>query len=200
MEEAKVKMFDKKPKEEKTVEVPVSKLRTRESSGGIYVLDSKGRVVFRKTTNKKAFDEVLRVFVDLPEKTEDIPVSDMGWTKKIVDSVVIKKLIPSQTKLDGVDAIFFIQRLEYRIREELKYYYLTREEKSRKIFLKNFMSSVCFPAPHNTNEYCLVEIKEERPISKDEIRKLFKQGKISEVYSDVIEHGKERLYRKQVYP
>jgi len=193
-------MFDKKEKEEKKIEIPVSRVRTKESSGGIYVLDSKGRVVFRKTINKKVFDEVLRAWVDLPEETEDIPVSEMNWTKKIVDSVVIKKLIPSQTKLDGIDAIFFLQRLEYKIRDEMTYYYLTREKHSRKIYLKNFMSSVCFPAPHNTNEYCLVEILEERPISKDEIRKLYKEGKISEVYSDVIESGKERLYRKDVYP
>jgi hypothetical protein len=198
MEEVKV-MFDKKPKEEKKIEIPVSKLRVRESSGGKYVLNEKNQLVFRKTTIKKVFDPVLREWIEQKPEIEDLTPEQMNWTKKIEDCLVIKKLVPSRTQLDGVDAIFFLQRLEYKIRDEMEFVYLTREEKSRKIYLKDFETSVCFQCPHNSGPYHLVEILEERPITKSEILKLHKEGKISDVYSDVLEHGKQKLYRKDVF-
>lgn len=199
MEEVTIKLFDKKEKEEKKVTIPASKLRVKESSSGKYVLDEKDKLVFRKVTIKKVFDEVLRVWIEQEPETEDLTPEEMSWHKEIVDNIIVKKLIPSKTQLKGFDVIFFLQKLQYKIREELKYYYLTREERSRKIYLKNFENSVLFECPKNSGPYHLVEVKEERAITKDEILKLYKEGKISEVYSDVIEHGKERLYKKQVF-
>ena len=193
-------MFGKNKEETKpTPVIPEGDLRIRKSSGGKFALNKKNELVFRKTIETKVFDPVLRAWVKQKPVTQEIPVQEMHWEKEILDNIVVKKLVPSRTQIDGVEALFFLQTLVYRVRPELKYVYLQREERSRKIFLKDFDTGICYQAPHTTNQYIFVETIDTKPISKDQVLELYESGKISDVYSDVLETGEGPLYKKQVY-
>lgn len=193
-------IFGKEEKKEEVVNpIPENNLRVRKSSGGKYALNSKNQLVFRKISQKKIFDPILRTWVKQKQVTQEIPISEMNWQKELIDSLVVRKLIPSRTHIDGMDVLFFLQTIRYRVRPELKYVYLQREERSRKIFLKDFDTSICYQCPHTTNQYVFVETIDTKPISKAEVMKLYQNGQISDVYADVIDSNGKKLYKKQVY-
>ena len=190
-------MFDKKEKiETETKQVlPEGEYREKESSGGKYALNAKNELVFRKTTQKRIFDHVLRVFVKQKPTTEEIPIRDMNGHKEIFDNIVVKKILRSRTEINGFEALFFLQEIVYRVRHELKYVFLQREERSRKIYLKDFDTSVCYQCPHSSNQYVIVETINTKPVDKDTVIKMYQEGKISDVYSDII----DGVYKKEVF-
>ncbi|MBN2260662.1 MAG: hypothetical protein JW702_08955 [Clostridiales bacterium] len=193
-------MFEKKTEtKEETITIPVDKVRKKTSSGGKWILNEKDELVFRNVINTKVFDEVLRTWVEQKETIEDLTPKDRHWLKTIQDSIIIKKIVPSRTQIDCKDTLFFMRTLQYRIREELRYHYLHKEENSRKIYLKDFKTSVCFECPKSNSTYVTVQVVEDKPITKDEILKLYEKGVIGAVYDDVKQIGDETVYQKTVY-
>ena len=194
-------MFGTKKEENKETEakIPENNLRVRESSGGKYALNAKDELIFRKVSEKKVFDPILRQWIKQKPVTQEIPISDMHWHKEILDNIVVLKKIPSRTTIDGIETLFFLQEIVYRVRHELTYCYLHRESRSHKIFLKDFDTSICYQAPHTTNQYVIFETVNTKPVDKATVIKMYQEGKISDVYADVIDINGEKVYKKQVY-
>lgn len=166
---------------------------------GKYVLNENNNLVYRSWITQK--EQKNDKWVNVGKRTEDIPVSELGYTKKIEDNIILKKTVPSRETFEGFDVLLFLKKIVYEVRKDKPYVYLikTENKQSRKVCIKDFDSGVTGFVPTKSNEFVTVEESKAKLVSEEKVKEMYNQGLISDVFESEQNVNNEKIYKKRVF-
>ena len=168
---------------------------------GTFALNEKGEVVLREAITTETYNKTFHSWTKNKKTYIETPVTKLGWTKKLEDAIVLKKIVPSRTDYKGFDVLLFLKKITYEVREDKPYTFLQKVEnkQSRKIALRNFNTGITSFVPSNSNDQVKVTENENKPTTKEKVLEMYEQGIISEVFDSEETVNGEKIYKKQVY-
>lgn len=126
-----------------------------------------------------------------------IDITELGWTKKLVSKVIVKRTIADQNSMTGEKELFFLQQIKYKVGPRYNWVYIKRE--NSKVMIRDFMTGITFEAPKKSSDYVDVYKNDGKAVTKEDVIKLVENNEIDGIYSKILETEDGTVYGHRVY-